>query len=89
MNNLENGKTYYFAITAYDQFDRETDYSNEVRITVGDPNSSSNPILISRDDYLTKVPEQPQNGPAVIFIITLLALISSFIFLKLRKIHAI
>lgn len=45
LGNLENGKTYYLAITAYDNLNRETDYSDEVRITVGDPNSSSSPIL--------------------------------------------
>jgi len=34
IDNLENSKTYYFAITAYDASNRETDYSDEVRITV-------------------------------------------------------
>lgn len=83
--NLQNGKTYFLAITAYDYNDRETDYSDEIRITVGDPNSSSNPILVSRDDYLTKVPTQPQNGPAMLLMIFGIAATASFGFLKFKK----
>ena len=72
-------------MTAYDFTDRETDYSDEIRITVGDVSSSSSPILVSRDDYLTKVPEQPQNGPAVILVIAFLALTSSFAYMQMKK----
>lgn len=89
MGNLENGKIYYLSITAYDYTDRETDYSDEIRITVGDPNSSSSPILISRDEYLTQVPAQPQNGPAMLLVIFGIALASSFTFLKFKKLMTI
>jgi hypothetical protein len=35
--NLENGKTYYFAATAYDQIGDESDFSNEVVFSVPVP----------------------------------------------------
>jgi PKD repeat protein len=34
IDDLEEGGTYYFAVTAYDVFYRESDYSNEVRATI-------------------------------------------------------
>lgn len=84
MDHLQNGQTYYLAITAYDNYDRESDYSDEVRVSVGDANSASAPILISREDYLNKVPNQPQNGPAVLLWITLIAGVLGFGMVKMR-----
>jgi hypothetical protein len=36
ISGLEEGKTYYFAVTAYDTSDNSSDYSNEVRFTVSE-----------------------------------------------------
>jgi len=33
---LDNGQTYYIAVTAYDELGFESDYSNEVHVTVVD-----------------------------------------------------
>ena len=33
VDNLEAGKTYYFAVTAYNEANQESDYSNEVSYT--------------------------------------------------------
>ncbi|MEM7828420.1 MAG: fibronectin type III domain-containing protein [Candidatus Aenigmatarchaeota archaeon] len=37
VNNLTEGKTYYFAVTAYDTSDNESKYSNEVNKTIPIP----------------------------------------------------
>lgn len=39
--NLPSGEKYFFAIKAYDQIDQESEYSNEVFVTVGLPGSES------------------------------------------------
>jgi len=39
--NLPAGEKYFFAIKAYNEFDQESDYSNEVSVTVGMPGSES------------------------------------------------
>ena len=39
---FEKGRTFYFAVTAYDDDGNESDYSNEVSVTVGVPGSESN-----------------------------------------------
>ncbi len=44
INNLENNKKYYFAITAYDDRRNETDYSDEVFAIIGQTGSESHPI---------------------------------------------
>jgi hypothetical protein len=65
MDNLTNGEAYYFAVTAYDQMSRESDYSDEVGIIVNQPLSSTSPFEEILASLLTKVPLQPQNGPLV------------------------
>lgn len=62
LDGLVNNETYFLAITAYDQLNRESDYSNEVGIIVGQPLSSTAPF---ESDLLARVPMQPQNGPLV------------------------
>jgi hypothetical protein len=42
-DGLKTGEVYYFALTAYQQ-KNESDYSREVRIKVGYPDSSSSPL---------------------------------------------
>ena len=61
-DNLNYGEAYYFAITAYDQANRESDYSDEVGIIVGEPLSTTSPFEGFLDDLLAKVPRQPENG---------------------------
>lgn len=39
--DLPKGQKYYFAITAYDTNDQESDYSDEVSVTIGEPGSES------------------------------------------------
>jgi len=40
---LEENTTYYFALTAYDTFGNESDYSNEVMYTTGDTTAPGAP----------------------------------------------
>ncbi len=63
LDDLNNDEVYYFAITAYDKLNRETDYSDEVAIIVNQPLSSTSPFDGLLDLMLAKLPNQPQNGP--------------------------
>ncbi len=69
LNDLINNETYYFAITAYDQFNRESDYSNEVGVIVNQPLSSTHPFATLLSQTLGRLPLQPQNGPLVGWLI--------------------
>jgi fibronectin type 3 domain-containing protein len=47
--NLAEGKKYYFACTAYDTSNNESDYSNEVSVTIADvtpPGAPTNVTVI-------------------------------------------
>jgi hypothetical protein len=63
IDNLINGEVYFFAITAYDQMNRESDYSDEVGIIINQPLSSTSPFEDVIASLLAKLPAQPQNGP--------------------------
>ncbi len=63
IEGLMNNETYYFAVTAYDQNNRESDYSNEVGIIVNQPLSSTSPFEGLLSQMSARVPSQPQNGP--------------------------
>jgi len=63
IDGLVNNEAYYFAITAYDQLNRESDYSDEVGIIVNQPLSSTSPFEDILAMMLAKLPAQPQNGP--------------------------
>lgn len=65
IDNLMNNETYYFAVTAFDQLNRESDYSNEVGIIVSQPLSSTSPFEGVLSRVSAKIPSQPQNGPLV------------------------
>ncbi|MBU1935069.1 fibronectin type III domain-containing protein, partial [Patescibacteria group bacterium] len=69
IDGLNNGETYYFAITAYDQINRESDYSDEVGIIVNEPLSSTSPWEDVMAALLAAIPEQPQNGPLVGWVV--------------------
>jgi len=69
VDGLMNGEAYYFAITAYDSLNRESDYSDEVGIIVNEPLSSTSPFEDILNMLLAKLPAQPQNGPLVGWLI--------------------
>lgn len=75
IDNLENGKTYYFAIAAYDSQINETDFSNEVYATVGkkgsESHSFSNENLISGNELVSPNGETEKVGPENILFIAL------------------
>lgn len=65
LDGLTNNDTYYFAITAYDQFNQESDYSQEVGVIINRPLSSTSPFEGLISQALSRLPAQPQNGPLV------------------------
>ena len=65
LEGLNNGETYYFAVTAYDLQNKETDYSDEVAIIINEPLSSTAPFEVLASSALDSVPSQPQNGPLI------------------------
>ena len=84
-DELETGEIYYFAITAYDHNEKETDYSDEVRIKIGYPDSSTSPLYVTTSDQiLTKSKRHINSGPiALIFISMITAIGGSFMIRKL------
>jgi hypothetical protein len=83
-DGLETGKNYYFAITAYDNNEQETDYSDEVRIKIGYPDSSTSPLYVTKSDQILKNSKRHINsGPiALIFISMIMAIGGSFMIRK-------
>ena len=65
LDGLTNNEAYYLSVTAFDQLNRESDYSNEVGIIVNQPLSSTAPFETAFDQNYQKIPQQPQNGPLV------------------------
>lgn len=88
LDNLENNQTYYFAVKAYDQFNKESAYSNEVGIIVGQPLSSTSPFPNLIDREITNIPEQPQNGPMMLWaLLSAIGLAGSIVFSKKKQIN--
>lgn len=65
LDGLHNNEVYYFAITAYDDQSRESDYSDEVAVIINMPLSSTAPFEDFSASLLAQIPTQPQNGPLV------------------------
>lgn len=65
LDGLNNNEVYYFAVTAYDAQNRESDYSDEVAIIINEPLSSTSPFEEFVAALLARIPFQPQNGPLV------------------------
>lgn len=65
ISGLNNNEVYYFAVTAYDSQNRESDYSDEVAVIINEPLSSTSPFEEFVQALLAKIPMQPQNGPLV------------------------
>ena len=69
LDGLNNNETYFFAVTAYDQLNRESDYSNEVGVIINAPLSSTHPFASLIQQAVAAIPFQPQNGPLVGWLI--------------------
>ncbi|MBT4937270.1 hypothetical protein HON22_05115 [Candidatus Peregrinibacteria bacterium] len=71
LDKLETGKDYYFALTAYDNTNKETDYSDEVRIRVGYPDSSTSPLRVTKSEKILKNSKRHVNsGPATLLLLS-------------------
>lgn len=63
IRNLPEGTTYYFAIRGVDMNDEESAFGQEVGVEIGDPSSSTAPLVAS---FLTDAPgEHPLIGQGV------------------------
>ena len=69
LDGLNNNETYYFAISAYDALNRETDYSDEVGVIINQPLSTTSPFEEMLEGLLARIPAQPQNGPLTWWIL--------------------
>lgn len=87
-DGLPTGEYFYFAVTAYDKNNKESDYSQEVRIKIGYPDSSTAPLAFSKRDAVSlQSTEHVQSGPKEILLLSsLIAGILTFFFVKVRKI---
>lgn len=65
LDGLNNGEVYYFALTAFDAQNKESDYSDEVAIIINEPKSSTSPFDEVSASILAEVPATPQNGPLI------------------------
>jgi hypothetical protein len=65
IDGLNNNEVYYFALTAFDSLNRESDYSDEVAVIINELLSSTAPFEELLASLIPKIPEQPQNGPLV------------------------
>lgn len=75
VSGFDKGKKYFFAIRSYDALDKESDYSDEVFVNIGNPGSESHPFIgdprtissqndISNNTAISSVatPNQSQNN---------------------------
>jgi len=85
IDGLMNGDTYYFAITAYNIFNQESDYSNEVGIIINEPLSSTAPFAGLLQGSLGRLPAQPENGPMLNWLLYGVAAISLTYFFRSKK----
>lgn len=69
IENLPNGEVYYFAVTAFNALNQESDYSDEVGVIVGEPFSSTSPFEGLLASTLGRLPTQPANGPLAWWIL--------------------
>lgn len=85
IEGLTNNETFYFAVTSYDLYNQESDYSNEVGIIVNQPLSSTNPYANFIQQALARIPAQPQNGPLTGWLLFSATGLSGAIFYGRRK----
>lgn len=94
-SDLEQGTKYYFAVTAYDESGRESDYSDEVFAIHGEPGSESHRFMLqdrdghSHDQSLQNLTTSDKNldetGPAETMAIALAILGMCFVFFSFRR----
>lgn len=85
LDGLTNNEAYYLSVTAYDTLNRESDYSNEVGILVNQPLSSTAPFDTTFDQNYRKIPQQPQNGPLMGWVLFSSAGLSASILFRRKK----
>jgi len=87
IDGLNNGEAYYFAITAYDVLNRESDYSDEVGVIINQPLSATSPFEEIINALLAKIPAYPQNGPLVNWLVfSAIGLSGTILFRKKERI---
>jgi len=88
LDGLLNDQTYYFAVTAYDVLNQESEYSNEVGVIVNQPLSSTHPFTSLISGALASIPSQPQNGPLAGWLVFSAAGLSASIVFKRKKLNS-
>lgn len=74
VTGLLNDETYFFAITAVDINGNETDYSDEVAITINHPETSTSPFALGANVFADQLGQGADTGPATTMIIILAVL---------------
>lgn len=83
IDSLNNGETYFFAVTAYNALNQESDYSDEAGIIINEPLSSTAPFAGAFSAALSRIPKQPANGPLTWWIlVSAIGLSGSLLFRK-------
>ena len=89
LEGLEIGANYYFAVTGYDINEKETDYSDEVRIRIGYPDSATSPLILSKlDNILNNTKRHVNSGPEDLMIFLLIFSSIAAIFIAKNKKYA-
>ena len=70
IRDLTAGKTYYAAVSGMDDENRESAFSSEVSVEIGNPGTSSSPIIgdidaIDEEDPGSVAPENPLEDPEI------------------------
>lgn len=85
LDNLETGENYYFALTAYNENNKGSDYSDEVRVRVGYPESSTSPLKVTKSEKILKNSKRHVNsGPATLMLLSFTMAILGVAFLRRR-----
>jgi len=87
LDGLNNGEVYYFAITAYNSSNGESDYSDEVGLIVGEPLSSTSPYDGLIASVITNLPQQPQNGPLLNWFLVSAVGLSGMILFRKKQVN--
>lgn len=86
VTGLSNNQEYFFAVTAVDRLNNESDYSDEVAIVINQPATSSSPFYKQIHDleYVLDPKQTANTGPKTDVAI-LIALISGIIGILIKK----
>ena len=87
LEGLSVGKRYYFAITSYDHTEKESAYSNEVSVVVGNPDSSSASVsLVSKQEIIDSIQKQTDSGPELWGLVFISIILSLFLLGKRARV---